>query len=56
METLFAHLCPGTPLTYRVLEEAQFTRSELTIDGIRLAEYQLLEHSRPSAVTGIMVH
>lgn len=56
METLFAHLCPGTPLTYRVLEEAQFTRSELTIDGIRLAEYRLLEHSRPSAVTGIMVH
>lgn len=35
-----ARLCPGTPLTFRTLEKAQRTRSELTIDGLRLADYQ----------------
>jgi hypothetical protein len=55
METLFAHLCPGTPLTYRVLEESQFTRSEVTIDGIRLANYQLKD-SPPSQTMIGMLH
>jgi len=50
-ENFRARLCPGTPLMFRTLEEAQRTRSELTIDSIRLADYQL-EDSRPNT-TGI---
>jgi hypothetical protein len=34
-------LCPGTPLTFSTLEEGQRTRTELTIDALRLADYQL---------------
>jgi hypothetical protein len=40
-ENFRARLCPGTPLMFRTLEEAQSARSELTIDSIRLADYQL---------------
>ena len=31
--------CPGTPLTFSLLQERQHTQSELTIDGLRLADY-----------------
>ena len=33
-------LCPGTPLNFQILHEAQRARRELTIEGIRLADYQ----------------
>lgn len=36
-------ICPGTPVTFRTLDEAQRTSIELTIEGIRLADYQLEE-------------
>jgi hypothetical protein len=36
-----ARLCPGTPLVFGFPEEESRTRSELTIDGIRLLDYQL---------------
>lgn len=35
-----ARLCPGTPLVFGFPEESR-TRSELTIDGIRLLDYQV---------------
>jgi hypothetical protein len=40
-EISYARVCPGTPLTFSILEKAQRTRSELTIDSLRLADYQL---------------
>jgi len=36
------YVCPGTPLTFTTLQETQRIRSELDIDGIRLAHYQLI--------------
>ncbi len=36
-----ARLCPGTPLVFGLQKESQRSRSELTIDGIRLIDYQL---------------
>jgi hypothetical protein len=47
-----ARLCPGTPLTFSLLEEVQRTRSELTIDGLRLADYQLKD-SGPGTAAGV---
>jgi len=40
-QELRARLCPGTPLVFGLPEESQRTRSELTIEGIRLIDYQL---------------
>jgi hypothetical protein len=40
-ENFRARLCPGTPLTFSILEEVKRMRGELTIDGLRLADYQL---------------
>jgi hypothetical protein len=36
-----AIVCPGTPLTFSTLAEVQHTRTELTIYGVRLADYRL---------------
>jgi hypothetical protein len=40
-EEFRAGLCPGTPLVFGLPRQSQRTRSELTIDGIRLIDYQL---------------
>jgi hypothetical protein len=50
-----ARLCPGTPLTFSLLAEEQRTRSELTIEGLRLADYQLMESSQHATAIGIAV-
>lgn len=42
-EDFRARLCSGTPLTFSILEEGQHTRGELTIDELRLADYQLMD-------------
>jgi hypothetical protein len=34
-------ICPGTPLSFGILEEMGGMRTELQIDGIRLADYEL---------------
>jgi hypothetical protein len=52
-ENFRARLCPGTPLMLRTLEEAQPTRSELTIDGISLADYQLKDSPPGQTMIGI---
>jgi hypothetical protein len=44
-------LCPGTPITFKTLREAQRMRNEVTIEGIRLADYQPKE---PSPIFGIV--
>lgn len=38
-----ARICPGTPITFATLHEGERLRSELTIEGIRLADYELKE-------------
>jgi hypothetical protein len=50
-------LCPGTPLSFGILEEVQGIRSELQIDGIRLADYELRNPASGAtgAGTGIMI-
>jgi hypothetical protein len=55
-EDFTARLCPGTPLTFTLLEEEQRTRSELSINGLRLADYQLMECSQHATAIGIAVH
>ncbi len=40
-DDLQAHLCPGTPLTFSVRGGKQRMRNEVSIDSIRLADYQL---------------
>ena len=40
-DDLEARLCPGTPLTFSVAGKKQDVRDEVTIDSIRLADYQL---------------
>jgi hypothetical protein len=39
-------LCPGTPLTFSVLQKRQQTQGELTIDGLHLADYSHQVNSR----------
>jgi len=48
-------LCTGTPLTFSVLEEGQQTKSELTIDGLRLADYQLMDRGQHATGIGIAI-
>lgn len=48
-------LCPGTPLNFQILHESQRVRSELRIEGIRLADYQPKQVSRSSMAIGIGV-
>jgi len=50
-----ARLCTGTPLTFSVLEERQHTRGELTIDGLRLSDYQLKDSMQRATGIGIAV-
>jgi hypothetical protein len=50
-----ARLCPGTPLVFGLPKESQRTRSELTIDGIRLIDYQLNFWPGDTAI-GVAVH
>jgi len=38
-----ARICPGTPIMFATLREGERLRSELVIDRIRLADYQLKE-------------
>ncbi|MGB2627936.1 MAG: hypothetical protein WAK20_14205 [Candidatus Acidiferrum sp.] len=40
-ENYHPELCPGVPLTFSILEETPRTRTELTIEGIRLVDYRL---------------
>ena len=46
-------LCPGVPLTFSVLEETPRTRTELTIDGIRLVDYRFKDPTPNSTATGV---
>jgi hypothetical protein len=55
-EDFRARLCPGTPLTFSILEEGQHTQSELTIDGLRLADYRLMDSGQRATAIGIAVH
>lgn len=41
-----ARICPGTPITFATLREGERLRSELTIEGIRLEDYELKELRR----------
>jgi hypothetical protein len=40
-EDLPPRLCPGTPLTFSILDGERRTRGELNIDGLRLGDYEL---------------
>jgi len=51
-----ARLCPGTPLVFGLPEESQRTRSELTIEGIRLIDYQLKNFWSGGTAFGIAAH
>jgi hypothetical protein len=55
-EEFRARLCPGTPLVFGLLKESQRTRSELTIDGIRLIDYQLKNFRPGYTAIGVAVH
>lgn len=55
-EEFRARLCPGTPLVFGLPKESQRTRSELTIDGIRLIDYQLKNFWPGDTATGVAVH
>ena len=46
-------LCPGTPLNFQILHEAQRARSELTIEGIRLADYQPKQASQGFGIVSV---
>jgi hypothetical protein len=49
-------VCPGTPLSFGILEEVQGVRSELEIDGIRLADYEVMNRWGQARGVGIQVH
>lgn len=49
-------LCPGTPLVLGLAQESQRTRSELTIDGVQLIDYQLKNFWPSDTAIGIAVH
>ena len=51
-----AKRCPGTPLVFGLLKESQRTRSELTIDGIRLIDYQPKNFWPADTVIDVAVH
>ena len=51
-----ARICPGTPITFATLREGKRMRSELTIEGIRLADYKLKEFGRGLGAVSIGVH
>jgi hypothetical protein len=53
-ENFRARLCPGTPLMFRTLEEAQRARSELAIDSIRLADYLPKDSPPGQTMIGIL--
>jgi hypothetical protein len=55
-QELRARLCPGTPLVFGLPEESQRTRSELTIEGIRLIDYQLKNFWSGDTAIGIAAH
>jgi len=50
-----ARLCPGTPLVFSLLEESQRTRTELTIEGLRLVDYALKNNWPGGTATGVAV-
>jgi hypothetical protein len=50
-----ARLCPGTPLVFSLLEESQRTRTELTIEGLRLVDYALKNNWPGGIATGVAV-
>jgi len=52
-EAFTARLCPGTPVTFTLLEEERRTQSELAIDGLRLADYQLMDSRQGATGIGI---
>jgi hypothetical protein len=54
-EDLPASLCTGTPLTFSILKEGQHTRSELTIDGLRLDDYQLMDVRQYATGIGVAI-
>jgi len=47
-------LCPGTPITFKTLRETQRERNEVTIEGIRLADYQPKEWSPGGFTFGVV--
>jgi hypothetical protein len=47
-------LCPGTPITFETLREAQRMRNALTIEGIRLSDYQPKQPSGGGTGFGIV--
>lgn len=49
-------VCPGTPLSFGMLEEVRGKRSELQIDGIRLADYEVKNTGGAVGEVGIAVH
>ena len=51
-----ARLCPGTPLVFGLQKESQRSRSELSIDGIRLIDYQPKNFWPGDTVIGVAVH
>jgi hypothetical protein len=55
-EEFRAALCPGTPLVFGLPKQSQRTRSELTIDGIRLIDYQLKNFWSGNTAIGVAVH
>ena len=49
-------ICPGTPITFSLLQEGQHMQSELTIDGLRLADYRLKNSWHDATGIDISVH
>lgn len=51
-----ARLCPGTPLVFGLQKESQRSLSELTIDGIRLIDYQPKDFWAGGTGIGVAAH